>query len=31
MTTPTVGEHPHGFDDLVAANMRYAILVPARL
>lgn len=28
MTTPTVGEHPHGFDDLVAANMRYAISFP---
>ncbi|RXW33400.1 beta-class carbonic anhydrase [Propioniciclava flava] len=28
MTTPTVGEHPHGFDDLVAANKRYAISFP---
>lgn len=28
MTTPTVGEHPHGFDDLVAANKRYAVSFP---
>ncbi|HRL48134.1 MAG TPA: carbonic anhydrase [Propioniciclava sp.] len=27
-TTETVGEHPRGFDDLVAANKRYSISFP---